>query len=182
MRREAVVDTAFEILAEQYRTMLLCYARVLMNGNDHDAEDVVQETLVTAHERLSTFRQGGNFGCWLRGIARNKVLESHRAARGRRAIVDSRILEGIEDVYGMFDPSALGEEQWPDRVRRLLRGCVGRLSRPLREAMARVYEEGMSLQAAAGALKSTRAAVAQRLSRARDLVRQCVQARMESDP
>jgi len=176
------LETAFEILVEQYRAMLLCYARALLNGNDHDAEDVVQETLITAHGRLDSFRHGENFGRWLRGIARNKVLESHRAARGRQAIVDSRIIEGIEDVYGMFDPSSLGEEQWLERVRRLLRGCVERLRRPLREAMARVYEEGMSLQAAADALKSSRAAVAQRLSRARDLVRQCVQASMESDP
>jgi RNA polymerase sigma-70 factor, ECF subfamily len=179
---EVDLDAAFNILAEQYRAMLLCYARVLLNGNDHDAEDVVQETLLTAHERLETFRHGENFGRWLRGIARNKVLESHRAAKGRKAIVDSRILEGIEDVYGMFDTSSLGEEQWPERARRLLLGCVQRLSRPLREAVSRVYEEGMSLQAAAGALKSSRAAVAQRLSRARDLVRQCVRISMEGDP
>jgi RNA polymerase sigma-70 factor, ECF subfamily len=175
------LDTAFEILAEQYRTMLLCYARALLNGNDNDAEDVVQETLITAHGRLDQFRPGGNFGAWLRGIARNKVLESRRAAKSRQAIVDSRILEGIEDVYGMFDPAALGEELWPERVRRLLQTCVGKLRRPLRDAVARVYEEGMSLQAAANALKSSRAAIAQRVSRARDLVRQCVRTSLEGE-
>jgi len=82
------MDTAFEILAEQHRPMLLGYARALMNGEEHDAEDVVQETLLAAHRSLSSFDRGANFAGWLRGIARNKALESHRAARRRRTVVD----------------------------------------------------------------------------------------------
>ncbi|MFZ5832170.1 MAG: sigma-70 family RNA polymerase sigma factor [Planctomycetota bacterium] len=175
------MDTAFQILADQHRLMLLCYARSLLHGNDHDAEDVVQETLITAHARLDQFRSGGNFGSWLRGIARNKVLESHRATRARPAIVDHRILQGVEDVYAMFDATSLGEERWLERVRRLLQGCMAKLSQPLRSAMALVYEDGASLQAAAVTLKSSRAAVGQRVSRAREMIRRCVQASLESE-
>lgn len=99
------MHTAFDILAEQYRPMLLSYARALLYGNEHEAEDVVQEAFLTAQQRLDSFRQGENFGRWLRGIARNEVLESHRSARRRREVTDGRILEGIEDVYVVFDKS-----------------------------------------------------------------------------
>ncbi len=174
------MDTAFEILAAQYRPMLLCYARALMQGHEQDAEDVVQEALLTAHQRLETFRKDENFGRWLRGIVRNKALESHRAAR-RRAIVDSRILEGIEDVYILFDIPSLTEEPWQERIRRLLRRCVDRLSPPLHEAVVRVYQNGLSLRETAAACNATPAAVGQRLSRARELLRTCVREHAESE-
>ncbi len=121
------MDTAFAILAEQYRPMLASYARTLLYGDEHEAEDVVQETFLTAQQRLETFRPGETFGSWLRGIARHKALESHRGGRRRPAVVDSRVLEGMEGVYALFDPPA-GEEPWRERLQRLLRHCTEGLS------------------------------------------------------
>ena len=139
---EGDMDTAFEILIGQYRPMLLSYACALMYGDQHEAEDVVQEALLVAHRRLDTFHQDENFSRWLRGIVRNKALESRRAARGRRAVVDSRIIEGLEDVYTMFDGLPSGEEESRDRLQRLLRHCIERLSQHLKDAVVRVYREG----------------------------------------
>ncbi len=176
------MHTAFKILAEQYRPMLLSYARALLYGDEHEAEDVVQEVLLAAHQRLDTFRQGENFGCWLRGIARNKMLESRRVARRRKEIMDGRVLEGIEEVYSIFDASTPGEETWRERLQRLVQHCVQRLSQHLKDAVTRVYEDGMDLRAAAMVLSSSSAAVAQRLSRARKLIRECVREHTESEP
>ncbi|MCC6125335.1 MAG: sigma-70 family RNA polymerase sigma factor [Pirellulales bacterium] len=176
------MEKAFEIMAEEYRPMLFSYARTLMNGDEHEAEDVVQETFITAQNRLESFRLGENFGGWLRGIARNKALESRRAARNRRAIVDSRIIEGMEDVYAIFDAPAADGASWAEQIRASLTRCIERLNRTLQEAVLRVYREGLSLREAAAALQSSPVAVAQRLSRARNLLRQCVGNRMEDEP
>ena len=176
------MNTALEILAEQYRPMLLSYARALLYGDEHEAEDVVQEAFLTAHQRLDSFRRGENFGCWLRGIARNKALESRRVARRRREVMDSRILEGMEEVYAMLDASSPGEELWHERLQRLLRHCIQRLSQHLKDAVDRVYEDGMDLREAAAALGASSAAVAQRLSRARTLIRDCVREQTGSEP
>jgi RNA polymerase sigma-70 factor, ECF subfamily len=170
------MDKAFEILAEEHRPMLMGYARALMQGVEDDAEDVVQETLLAAHRSLSSFTKGANFAGWLRGIARNKALESRRAARRRRIVFDSRIVEGIEEVYALFDATPLGDESWAERMRRLLGQCLERLTENLYDAVVRVYRENLSLHEAAAALKVSHAAVAQRLSRARELLRQCVRA------
>ncbi len=175
------MDTAFDILVEQYRPMLLGYARSLLGGDPHEAEDVVQECFLTAHRRLEDFRKGENFAAWLRGIARNKVLEHQRSARKRRAVVDSRIIDGIDEVYGMLETEPPGEETWHERLSRLLPPCVAQLSQHLHDAVVRIYREGLSLRDAATVLKSSPAAVAQRLSRARDQIRKCVQDRLGSE-
>jgi RNA polymerase sigma-70 factor, ECF subfamily len=176
------MEKAFEIMVEEYRPMLFSYAKTLMNGDDHEADDVVQETFITAHARLESFRIGENFGCWLRGIARNKALESHRAARNRRAIVDTRIIEGMEDVYAMFDAPVSDGKTWGEQIRAALQHCIERLNRNLQDAVLRVYREGLSLREAAAELQSSPVAVAQRLSRARNLLRQCVGNQTEDEP
>lgn len=59
---------AFGQLAERYERSLL--AAVLVNVHDvHAAEDVVQETLLLAFQRLGTLRDEGKFGPWLMQIA-----------------------------------------------------------------------------------------------------------------
>ncbi|MGA2255527.1 MAG: RNA polymerase sigma factor [Thermoguttaceae bacterium] len=85
------MDTAFEILAEQHRPMLLAYARALINGQEHDAEDVVQDTLLAVHGSLATFDTGANVAVWLRGIIRNRARQSHRGARRRRTVVNTAL-------------------------------------------------------------------------------------------
>src|SRR5262245_16870872 len=112
----------FDILAGHFRPMLLTYLTTLA-GDRHLAEDLTQETLLAAQQGLATFREGASFGAWLRGIARNKLLENRRAAARRPVVADSRIVEGMEDAYGLLDSPEVGKEAWPDRVA-LLRDCT----------------------------------------------------------
>jgi len=175
------METAFDILAAQYRPMLISYARTLLGGDRHEAEDVVQESFLVAHRRLGDFREGEDFGRWLRGIARHKVLESRRSARQRRAVVDARIVEGIDEVYSLFDLPAPSEEPWQGRLARFLQQCVEQLSDHLHDSIVRVYRDGLSLRDAAAVLNSSSAAVAQRLTRARALIRKCVAEQMEAE-
>jgi RNA polymerase sigma-70 factor (ECF subfamily) len=173
------MNKAFEILAEQHRPMLLSYVRAMVYGDQHQAEDVVQETLIVAFQRLDSFRQGENFGSWLRGIARNKVLESHRSNKNPRVVADSRILEGMEEVYRTLDAPLLGEETWLERQSRWVRHCVELLSQRLKDAVVRVYENNMSLAQAAAVENASADTIAQRLTRARRLIGDCVQKQSE---
>lgn len=175
------MTTALDDLAVQHRPMLLCYARALLGGDLHQAEDVVQESFLTAHRRRDDFREGADYGRWLRGIARNKALERRRADASRPVVVDSRVIDGMDEVFGLFDAQGAGEESWKERMARMLADCIEKLTPPLRDAIDRVYREGLSLDGAASALASSRAAVAQRLSRARELIRACVESRQDGE-
>jgi RNA polymerase sigma-70 factor (ECF subfamily) len=65
---------AFGHLSEAHRRglQLHCYQ---MTGSLHDAEDVVQETLLRAWRRLDGFEQRGPFRGWLQRIATNACLD-----------------------------------------------------------------------------------------------------------
>lgn len=165
------MDKAFDILAEQYRPMVVAYLRSLVQ-NAELAEDLAQETILAAYQNFNRFERNANFGSWLRGIARNKALQSRRAESRRGIIADSEIIAGMESVYTPFDAPSPDGPDWSTRIQRV-RNCVQKLSDKLREAMEEVYENNQTLEAAARVLKTSVDALAQRLSRARSLVARC---------
>src|SRR5947208_13090092 len=76
-------DEAFRTLTDPYRRELQvhCY-RIL--GSVHDAEDLVQETLLAAWRGLPGFEGRASLRAWLYRIATNRCLNALRDA-GRRA-------------------------------------------------------------------------------------------------
>src|ERR1051325_5811712 len=72
---------AFRQLVERHSRPIFRVA-YRMTGNEHDADDVVQETFLRANKQLEQFEERANFGTWLHRIAINCSLDLLRA-RGR---------------------------------------------------------------------------------------------------
>src|SRR5918993_3118647 len=74
---------AFSELTEPYRRELQvhCY-RIL--GSLHEAEDMVQETLLKAWKRLDSYEGRASFRAWLYKIATNTCLDFLDRRRSRR--------------------------------------------------------------------------------------------------
>jgi RNA polymerase sigma-70 factor (ECF subfamily) len=170
---------AFEILAAQFRPMVLAYLKTLV-WDKHLAEDLTQETFIAAQKGLPQIREGERFGNWLRGIARNKALESRRACARHPVIADDRVIQGMEDVYAVLDAPHPQAHDWTDRVL-VLHQCVRKLSGILREAVLEVYQRGKSLSEGAHALGVSFEALAQRLHRARTLLHECMTLRLKEN-
>ena len=65
---------AFRLLVERHSRAIFRVA-YRMTGNEHDADDVVQETFLRVYRQLGTFESRSNFTTWLHRIAINCALD-----------------------------------------------------------------------------------------------------------
>ena len=72
---------AFEALVTRYEGKVYALARRIV-GEEHDAEEVVQETFLSVVEHLAGFREDASFRTWLLRIATNAALKLLRKKRG----------------------------------------------------------------------------------------------------
>lgn len=89
-----------EKLVHAYTPALLRYCTGLL-GNEHDAQDAVQQTFIKAWQRRRTLREGeNNIRAWLYRIAYRTALDMLRAAKRAAAYPTPEPLEqdpGISD-------------------------------------------------------------------------------------
>jgi DNA-directed RNA polymerase specialized sigma24 family protein len=102
-----------------------------------------------------------------------------RSVARKPLVIDSRVMDGVEEVFEAFDRRDEEGDWWETR-RAAMRDCIARLSKHLRAAVGHVYGRGSTLEDAAVALEATREAVGQRLSRARSQIRTCVMRKLET--
>jgi RNA polymerase sigma-70 factor, ECF subfamily len=110
---------AFEKLVRRH--FELAYTIALAELADAgDAEDAVQDSFITALERLDDCRDGGSFGPWLRQIVRNRS----RSLRRRQLVRQADALEGAHPASAE-DPARDLERS---RLRERLESALGTLS------------------------------------------------------
>ncbi len=100
---------AFRLLVERHSKAIFRVA-YRMTGNEHDADDVVQEALLRAYRQLPAFEERANFGTWLHRIAINCSLDLLRS-RGR---IDKHYGGELETAEMSGAARSLGPE--PDRL------------------------------------------------------------------
>lgn len=88
---------AFSILIRRHDRYLYRIARSVLL-DDHEAEDVVQETYVLAFTRLVGFRGDASLSTWLTRIALNEALKRRRR---RRPTVHLDVIDGARDCADM---------------------------------------------------------------------------------
>jgi RNA polymerase sigma-70 factor (ECF subfamily) len=153
-----------------FRTLLDRHARYLygvahaMSGNDADAEDLVQETLVAALS--AKFRGQSSVRTWLVGILSNRAA-MWRRSRGRR---EKRVVprgDALENAPGAATrSSAPGVDAKTD-----LSTMLESLTPEHRQVIVLRELEGLSYEEMAAALKIPRGTVESRLFRAREELR-----------
>jgi RNA polymerase sigma factor (sigma-70 family) len=137
------------------------YARSLAR-DESQAEDLVQDTLVRAYERRSSFRPGGNLRGWLLSILHNTFID-HR----RRHVAEFRRLE---QAAALADTVVPPEQESRLRLQQV-QAAFTSLPDEQRAALHLVAIEGLSYQEAANALKIPVGTLMSRLGRARATLR-----------
>ena len=133
------------------------------------ADDVVQETFVTALKKFDTFQPGTNFRAWVFAIARYKLLEVCRHHAARAITLDPAAMEALVG-HGDVPPEV------PDGRIRSLENCVDKLPQRAREVIELRYFKDLRPPAIAVHMGLTLNSVNVSLSRSRVALRECMQA------
>jgi RNA polymerase sigma-70 factor (TIGR02960 family) len=104
-RARAGEGDAFEALTQPYHRELQvhCYR---MLGSFQDAEDALQDTLLSAWQGLAGFEERASLRTWLYRIATNRCLNARRSASRRKG--KEWDVPGVEPP----EPTRLGEVPW----------------------------------------------------------------------
>ncbi len=115
-----------------------------MVGNRAEAEDLAQETFLSAFKALSTFRADSKFSTWLYRIASNKCKDWLRVKRPGLSQQDVDVDE-VRDVHVAEDrtPERLLSQQ---QVALELEQAIQRLPPLYREAFILKHVEGLSYE------------------------------------
>ena len=159
------LDTLFAL---NNRTLYQTALRVL--GNPEDAEEALQEGLLSAYRNLPRFERRSQFSTWLTRIVINAALMRRRSKRARPAIsLDDWIPEGQVPLAERFVDESPNPEQLyagtelGERVSKKL----AEISPLLRTAFWLREIEGLSAEEAAQVLGVSRNTLKARLWRAR---------------
>jgi RNA polymerase sigma-70 factor (ECF subfamily) len=127
-------------------------------GSQADAEEVVQETLIAAHQGMRSYRGEGSVRAWLFGIARRQCARHLEKKRSQK-----RHLELV--------PDASGEDGGPEgqvatrRRARAVRDALARLKPSERETLVLRFQAELSFREIAQICGIEEAAARKRASR-----------------
>jgi RNA polymerase sigma-70 factor, ECF subfamily len=156
------------LFSRNTRTLYQTALRVL--GNPEDAEEALQEGLLSAYRNLPRFERRSQFSTWLTRIVINAALMRRRSKRSRPAVsLDDFASEGELPLAERFADESPNPEQiyagteLGDRVKKKL----AEISPLLRTAFWLREIEGLSAEEAAHVLGVSRNTLKARLWRAR---------------
>lgn len=162
-RARAGDQAALEELLERHEHQIYRFG-LRMCGNEEDAREVLQETLLAAFRHLSGFRGEARLSTWLYQIARSFCIKLRRPGT---AVVATESLAGGEAHAVSSQEQAPDDRAHARQVGEALAAAMRGLSDTSREALILRDVEGLSAEEAAAVAGVEVGALKSRLHRAR---------------
>jgi RNA polymerase sigma-70 factor, ECF subfamily len=159
---------AFEKLMERYENRVYRFG-FKMCGHVQDAEDVVQDTFVSAFRYLKDFRGDSSVLTWLMKIASSACLKKRRLKKNQPKSFASFEELSERSTAGSGGGTGEGPERLTQsrEVRDKLQSAISLLPQNYRVVLVLRDMEGLSVRETAEALELSESAVKVRLHRAR---------------
>jgi RNA polymerase sigma-70 factor (ECF subfamily) len=169
-------DDAFRDLVEAYKERLFAFVWRMLR-NYHETEDVCQSAFVKAYESLDSYSTKYAFSTWLFTIAYRLCLNHLRKKKAISGETDfSHVGNGEADAS-----LSLANSEEAQRLRDLIWTAVDQLSPPQKSAVLLFYREGKSCQEIGVVLGIPAVTVKSHLHRAREKLRQLLNAELVED-
>ena len=156
-------DAALEALLARHEQQIFRFG-LRMCGNEEDARDVLQETLLAAFRGVRQFRGDAQLSTWLYQVARSFCTKARRRAVGEPERHES--LEGAAREVSV-EASGPDERAHAREMARVLQEALLSLPEPQREVLLLRDVEGLSGEEAARVVGIELRALKSRLHRAR---------------
>jgi RNA polymerase sigma-70 factor (ECF subfamily) len=134
------------------------------------AGDLLHEVFLLATEKAGQYQEGTNFLAWVKAMARFKVLEAVRFRRSRGATFSAEV---IESLCASAPESGLDEAQLA-----AIRSCIESLPTRSRTLVDLRYRLECKPAEIAQRIGWQAQSVSVELSRARDMLRRCLQRKL----
>jgi len=132
-----------------------------------DAEEILQETLISAHESFVFFEGKSSFLTWACSIANHEIADFYRKKKIKILLFSHfPFLENI--ISQALSPDEVFEKQ---ELRKEVKKILSELAEGYSQILRLKYYQGLSMSEIAKQLKTTIKAVESRLSRAREAFR-----------
>ena len=170
---------AFNAIVERYQTQVFNLAARML-GNRASAEDVTQETFISAYRAIGRFR-GGSLRAWLLRIASNASRDFLRASRRRPefSLDESLLNPGFQVPQAGESPE---QQVISGELGAEIQRAILSLPEDQRTVLVLVDVQGSSYEEAADVTGASLGTVKSRLSRARARVRDYLLQRRELLP
>jgi RNA polymerase sigma-70 factor (ECF subfamily) len=136
-------------------------------GDQHEAEDVVQDAFRSAWTSRHLFDPARSERAWLLAILRRRAADHWRRSNGRRST--GRVVGGSSELPHPI--AAAGRDPFADELSSTMQRALGRLPEELRETLLLVVVGGLTHQEAADLQGIPLGTVLSRVSRARSRLR-----------
>jgi len=188
MDEAALIEQAKKGDVTAYNRLVLAHQQVVYNvayrimGEPQSAEDVTQETFISAYKSLYSFREG-SFKAWLLRIATNRCYDELRKFKRRPQSSLDDLTEDNESFSFLRDPQ-IGPEEKQQRLElvQAIERCLQGLPDDQRVTAVLCDVEGYDYEEIAQITRVSLGTVKSRLSRARSKLRQCLQGVQELLP
>ncbi|QNK58407.1 RNA polymerase sigma factor [Paenibacillus sp. PAMC21692] len=164
-------EAALAWVMERYGNDVLRTASLLLKDR-HLAEDVSQETFLTAFRKAGQYRGDGSLKGWLLRIAINLCRSRMRRAPWQRLFLRERmdLEQDADDRSESSGNEEPGSANWLNKM--TLREEIGRLPMLYREVIVLYYFHEMQIAEIADVLQETEGTVKSKLHRARKKLKQ----------
>jgi RNA polymerase sigma-70 factor (ECF subfamily) len=154
-----------------------------ITGNQEDAEEAMQETVLKVYQHLGEFHRTSRFSTWLTRIAINEALQIRRRRHPTESLdepvmTDEEMMpKQLEDWHE--DPE---KKYAKEEIRQIVEEAIQSLPPIYREAFVLRDVQGLTTEEAAEALGVAIPALKSRLLRAPLMMREALAARLQRRP
>ncbi|MCX7703761.1 MAG: sigma-70 family RNA polymerase sigma factor [Planctomycetota bacterium] len=161
----------FEILVREHSDMLRAFIFSLVRDRDL-ADELFQETFITAWKKLDSYDRKRPFGAWLRGIAAMHLMAK------KRQISTSRLYYFDEETIVLLENRFAGISRYPGDTWQekldVLEKCIKTLPEPSQQLLSLYYHENYTCKEIASKVGASVEKIKKSLQRMRQALYECI--------